>query len=79
MWVEAEAIVMPLLEGSVSHGVQAASGSWSEKEKDPPLGSPGGTQSADNLDVSLSHPLWTPDFQNFHIIQLCCFNPLCVW
>lgn len=65
MWVEAEAIVMPLLEGSVSHGAQAASGSRSEKEKDPPLGSPGGTQSADNFDVSLSHPLRTPDFRTF--------------
>ena len=43
--MEAEAIVMPLLEGVMSHGVQAASGSWSEKEKDSPLGSPGGTQS----------------------------------
>lgn len=43
--MEAEAIVMPLLEAAVSHGVQAASGSWSEKEKDSPLGSPGGTQS----------------------------------
>lgn len=37
--------MMPLLEGAVSHGVQAASGSWSEKEKDSPLGSPGGAQS----------------------------------
>lgn len=44
VWMEAEAIVMPLLEGAVSHGVRAASGSWSEKEKDSPLGSPGGTQ-----------------------------------
>jgi len=43
--MEAEAIVMPLLEAAVSHGVRAASGSWSEKEKDSPLGSPGGTQS----------------------------------
>ena len=65
VWAEAEAIVMPLLEGSVSHGAQAASGSRSEKEKDPPLGSPGGTQSADNFDVSLSHPLRTPDFSTF--------------
>lgn len=43
--MEAEAEMMPLLEGAVSHGVQAASGSWSEKEKDSPLGSPRGTQS----------------------------------
>lgn len=69
------------MEGAVSQGIWAASGSWKRQGMvyPSPIVSIKELSPINTLFWAWWDPLWTSDFQNSEIINPWCFKPLCVW
>ena len=63
-------LVLKTEEGALSHGAQAASRSWRDKETYSPQRLQEGTQPAHLLISAQGDPCWTSEIQNHKIINL---------
>lgn len=69
----------PKVEGAMSPGMQATSRSWRMEGKGFSLEPPKELSSADTVTLAQKELLWTSDFQNCPIINVCCSMPPNFW